>query len=117
MDGAWRWNVVEPGQIAILDLRSGRAECVLTCDSAPGAVNFVSNDELIVGEWNGHTSLWNLVTRHVVGSALAEKSLVNASSFSPDNPGMREVTFVATPRAGSPSIPFSIPSPRNTRAS
>lgn len=90
------WNSVEPGQVVIWDLTSGRPDGFLHCESAPGAVSFASNDELIVGQWNGQISLWNLVHRQVVGSAMADKNIVTASSFSPDNPALREVPFFAT---------------------
>jgi bla regulator protein BlaR1 len=96
--GDWKSN--DPGQVAIWNLEIGRADSVLACDSAPGAICFVSNDELIVGQWNGHTSLWNLVNRQIVGSAQADKNDVTAASFSPDNPVLREVDFVADGRSG-----------------
>ena len=64
-------------------------------DTAPGAITFVSNDELIVGQWNGHAALWNLIQHKVVGAANANKSIVAAASFSPDNPQMREIAFVS----------------------
>jgi WD40 repeat protein len=91
--GDWMSN--NPGEVLLLDSATGQMIATLDCATSPGALAFASNDELIVGLWNGQTQLWNLVHRHVVGSALAHKNVVAAAAFSPDNPVLREVTFVA----------------------
>ena len=59
-DRARLWTIVldglggyDPGQVAIWNLDAVRLDSMLTCESAPGAVCFVSNDELIVGQWTG----------------------------------------------------------------
>jgi katanin p80 WD40 repeat-containing subunit B1 len=92
------WTSVKPGQVTIWNLATQQAEIVLPCESAPGAVSFVSMDEMIVGQWDGHTSLWNLATHRVVGTAAANKEIVTAASFSPDNPVLREVVFLPADR-------------------
>lgn len=106
------WNSTEPGQVAIWNLQTVRADNILACDSAPGAVCFASNDELLVGQWSGQTSLWNLVKGQIVGLGMANKDSVTAASFSPDNPMLlpyvtagrtNEVTSSETP-AVSPEL-------------
>ena len=78
----------------IWDLSNDENNIVLPCSSAAGAVSWASRAELIVGEWTGLTALWNLHTQQRVGSAVADKSIVAAASFSPDSPLLSEVTFV-----------------------
>ena len=90
--GDWMSNA--RGEVALLDANDGQTVTTLTCSSSPGAVAFASNEELIVGLWDGRTQLWNLVNRQVVGSAMADKNLVSAAAFSPDNPALRDATFV-----------------------
>ena len=89
------WTSNARGEVALLNAFTGQIESTLPCATSPGALTFVSNDELIVGLWDGRAQLWNLVNRQVVGSALADKNVVSASAFSPDNPGLREAIFVA----------------------
>ena len=91
--GDWMSNA--RGEVALLDASTGRTVATLPCATSPGALTFASNDELIVGLWDGRTQLWNLVNRQVAGSAMADKNLVSAAAFSPDNPALREATFVA----------------------
>ncbi|TXT22604.1 MAG: antirepressor regulating drug resistance protein [Planctomycetota bacterium] len=90
------WDSHTRGQVVLFDVESGTPGAVLDCESAPGAIAFASNGDLIVGLWNGQADLWNLESRRLVGSAQANKSVVAAASFSPDNPALREVDFVAT---------------------
>ncbi len=91
--GDWMSNA--RGEVALLNAITGQTEATLPCASSPGALTFASNDELIVGQWDGRTQLWNLVNRQVVGSAMANKNVVSAAVFSPDNPALREAMFVA----------------------
>ena len=89
------WHADAPGTVRLMELQSGTS-VDLDCQTTPGAVMFVSNDELIVGEWNGHSTLWNLVNHEIVGAAVAHKNIVAAASFSPDNPQLREIAFVSS---------------------
>ena len=89
------WMSGGRGEVVLLNSTTGRTEATLTCATSPGALTFASNEELIVGLWDGRTQLWNLVNRQVVGSANADKSAVAAAAFSPDNPALREAMFVA----------------------
>lgn len=89
------WMSSSRGSVAMVDIGTGKTITTLECASSPGALAFASNDELIVGLWDGHTQLWNLVNRQVIGTALANKNIVAAAAFSPDTPVLREVTFVA----------------------
>lgn len=98
------WASTDTGQVTIWNVESAELVNTLKCSSAPGAVTFASNEELIVGLWTGHTSLWNLVSRQIVGSAMADKNIVSAASFSPDNPSLREVTFVASGEAAAVDV-------------
>lgn len=88
------WSSNRRGQVKLIDLQTA-ATTILKCDSAPGAITFASNDELIVGQWNGRANLWNLIQRQVVGAAMADKNIIAAASFSPDNPQLREIGFVS----------------------
>lgn len=88
------WMSSGPREVVLLDVDTGRTRTTLRCSSAPGAVAFASNDELIIGLWNGETQLWNLARRSLVGTADADKSVVATAAFSPDNPSLREVVFV-----------------------
>jgi WD40 repeat protein len=90
------WSSSGPGKVMIWNVQSGQLSSVLNCAGAPGAVSFASTEELIVGQWNGQISLWNLKRKEIVGSAMADKNLVTASSFSPDNPSLQEVPFFPT---------------------
>jgi WD40 repeat protein len=92
--GDWMSN--SRSEVAILDATTGRTLTTLDCTTSPGAVTFASNDELIVGLWDGNAQLWNLINRQVVGSAVSNKAVVAAAAFSPDNPVLREVTFEAS---------------------
>ncbi len=89
------WMSTGRGQVVLLNVVSGRTITTLACATSPGALTFASNEELIVGHWDGRTSLWNLVNRQIVGSALADKDVVSAAAFSPDNPVLREAHFIA----------------------
>jgi beta-lactamase regulating signal transducer with metallopeptidase domain len=89
--GDWQSN--HRGKVVLLDLETGQTTATLECATSPGALAFASDDELIVGHWDGLTQLWNLATRKVIGSAMANKNVVAAAAFSPDNPVLREVTF------------------------
>jgi bla regulator protein BlaR1 len=104
--GDWMSN--DPGEVFLVETDSWNTAVTLHCSSSPGAVSFVSNDELIVGLWNGQAQLWNLVTSRVIGSALANKNVVSAAAFSPDNPVLREVNFIGI---GSPYTSPSAPVP------
>ena len=90
------WDSNARGRVVLFDVETKTSGAVLECESAPGAVTFASNGDVIVGLWNGQADLWNLESRRLVGSAQANKSVVAAASFSPDNPALREVDFVAT---------------------
>lgn len=90
------WESNNRGQIILFDVVTRTTGTVLDCESTPGAVTFASNGDLIVGLWNGQADLWNLESRRLVGTAQANKSIVAAASFSPDNPVLREVDFVAS---------------------
>ena len=103
------WMSHARGEVVLLNAFNGHTETTLTCAASPGALTFASNEELIVGLWDGRTQLWNLVTRQVVGSAKAEKNIVSAAAFSPDNPALREAIFVAEkPNAGEDSSPLAV---------
>ena len=91
--GDWMSN--GRGEVALLNAVTGKTETTLRCPTSPGALTFASNEELIVGLWDGRTQLWNLVHQQVVGTALADKRVVSAAAFSPDNPALREAIFVA----------------------
>jgi beta-lactamase regulating signal transducer with metallopeptidase domain len=103
------WTSSSRGEVALLNAITGRTETTLPCASSPGALTFASNDELIVGLWDGRTQLWNLVNRQVVGSAQADKNVVSAAAFSPDNPALREAIFVAEePSRSEEASPLSV---------
>ena len=89
------WMSSGRGEVALLNSTTGQTVATLACATSPGALTFASNEELIVGLWDGRAQLWNLVNRQVVGSAMADKSVVSAAAFSPDNPMLREAMFVA----------------------
>lgn len=89
------WTSDGRGEIVLLNANDGQVVTTLACATSPGALTFVSNDELIAGLWDGRTQLWNLVNRQVVGSAQADKNVVSAAAFSPDNPALREALFIA----------------------
>lgn len=97
-----------------MNTATGRTDATLPCVTSPEALTFASNEELIVGLWDGRTQLWNLVHRQVVATALADKSVVSAAAFSPDNPALREAIFIAEslspaePTAVEESSPLSI---------
>ncbi len=104
--GDWISNA--RGEVALLNATTGQIETTLPCATSPGALTFASNDELIVGLWDGRTQLWNLVNRQVVGSANADKNVVSAAAFSPDNPALREAIFVAEPTAVEGESPLAV---------
>ncbi|MEK6257398.1 MAG: M56 family metallopeptidase [Planctomycetota bacterium] len=108
--GDWMSN--SRGEVALLDAGTGKTITTLECATSPAALAFASNDELIVGLWDGRTQLWNLVNRQVIGTAMANKNnkdIVAAATFSPDTPVLREVTFVAQdPSSSEEPSPLSL---------
>ncbi|MCX7420289.1 MAG: hypothetical protein NT013_12220 [Planctomycetia bacterium] len=105
--GDWMSNA--RGEVALLNVTTGQIEVRLPCAASPGALTFASNDELIVGLWDGRTQLWNLVNRQVVGSAMADKNVVSSAAFSPDNPSLREAIFVAeSPKESEDNSPLAV---------
>jgi WD40 repeat protein len=103
------WTSDGRGEIVLLNANDGQVVTTLACATSPGALTFVSNDELIAGLWDGRTQLWNLVNRQVVGSAQADKNVVSAAAFSPDNPALREALFIAEePNRSEESSPFTM---------
>jgi WD40 repeat protein len=103
------WMSDSRGDVTLLNVADGKFITRLECASVPGAISFASNEELIVGQWNGHAQLWNLNSVQVVGSARTDKNLVAAAAFSPDNPALREISFEAALPANSESTtPFSM---------
>ncbi len=104
--GDWMSNA--RGEVVLLNAVTGQTEASLPCATSPGALSFASNDELIVGLWDGRTQLWNLVNRQAVGSAMADKNVVSAAAFSPDNPALREAIFVAEPTAVEDESPLAV---------
>lgn len=103
------WTSNGRGEVALLNAINGQTMATLTCATSPGALAFASNEELIVGLWDGRTQLWNLVLQQVVGSAVADKNVVSAATFSPDNPALREATFVAEePNSSDESSPLDV---------
>ena len=91
--GNWQEN--SPGQVFLWNTESEDVFATLDSATVPGALAYASSDELIVGQWNGHAELWNLKTGRIVGSAVAEKNMVAAAAFSPDNPILTSLTFQA----------------------
>jgi WD40 repeat protein len=89
------WMIEKRGDVTLLNIASGQTAAKMTCTSPPGAVSFASNDELIIGFWNGKAELWNLNSVQVVGAATTDKNIVAAAAFSPDNPVLREIKFEA----------------------
>lgn len=87
------WMSAGRGRVAVYDAETGQSQATLTCNSAPGAVAFASDEELIVGEFEGKARLWNLATRQVVAESQADKAVVATAAFSADNPALREITF------------------------
>jgi WD40 repeat protein len=91
------WMSAGRGHATVYDAESGATEAQLSCDSAPGAVAFASDEELIVGQFEGQARLWNLATRQVVAESQADKAVIATAMFSPDNPALREITFAPVP--------------------
>jgi bla regulator protein blaR1 len=89
------WSSNRAGFVGLLQLPSLKLAFKLPCDAAPGALSFASNDELIVGEWRGRVHLWNLNTQRIVAYASTSKNDIAAASFSPDNPQLTAVSFLA----------------------
>jgi beta-lactamase regulating signal transducer with metallopeptidase domain/WD40 repeat protein len=104
------WSSNRNGRVSVLDVESGRPSATLACGSAPGAVTFASNHELIVGLWSGRTLFWNLSRRDVIGTAQPDKGIVAAAAFSQDNSLLREVAFqIERPAGGADARPPIIP--------
>jgi len=83
------WMTTASGQVLVYDASEPRLVHKLASVSS-GAVSFASDEELIVGGWNGRVQLWNLTSGQVVAEATIDKNLVAAASFSADNPALRE---------------------------
>lgn len=83
------WMTTASGQVLIYDTREPRILHRLSTVST-GAISFVSDEEVIVGGWNGRVQLWNLASGNVVAETVIDKNLVAAASFSADNPALRE---------------------------
>jgi WD40 repeat protein len=103
------WNSDAWGTVMLVNVADGQAIVKLDCPTTPGALSFASNEELIVGMWNGHAQLWNLTNQQVVGVATSDKNVIAAAAFSPDNPALLEVTFAAAkPASSEMKSPFTI---------
>jgi WD40 repeat protein len=87
------WMSAGRGWVIVYEAESGFVEATLPCDTAPGAVAFASDEEVIVGQFGGQARLWNLATRQVVAESQADKAVIATAMFSPDNPALREITF------------------------
>jgi bla regulator protein BlaR1 len=87
------WVSGSRGRVSVYGLDNGRVQAFLACATTPGAIAFASDEELIVGLFDGHVQLWNLATRQVVADSWTDKAVVATAAFSPDNPALREITF------------------------
>jgi WD40 repeat protein len=87
------WMTTAAGQVVVYNAAEPRIVHQLKSVSS-GAVSFASDEELIVGGWNGRVQLWNLASGKVVAEAMIDKNLVAAASFSADNPALREAELL-----------------------
>src|SRR5262249_6057558 len=84
------------GQGGVFGVETQASRTILEIKSSSGASTVPGKGEVSPRVVNGQADLWNLQLRRLVGSARANKSVVAAASFSPDNPALSEVDFVAT---------------------
>lgn len=94
--GDWDDSKSRGGLVSVWDI--GRREVINEIafdDHAPGALSFATSAELFVGQWGGFVSYLKLGkgTVEVVASAQAEKSVVDAAAFSPNDAQLQNVTF------------------------
>ncbi len=100
------WMKTAVGQVLVYDASEPRMLHRLASVSS-GAISFASDEELIVGGWNGRIQLWNLASRSVVAEAQIDKNLVAAASFSADNPALREAELLPVTPAADQEDTFS----------
>jgi hypothetical protein len=94
--GDWDDSHREGGLVSVWDLARGETVSEIPfAIHAPGALSFANSDELFVGQWGGFVSYLNLRKGRgeVVASAQAEKSVVDAAAFSPNDAQLQSVTF------------------------
>ena len=92
------WRSRASAAVKIWNVTSRSAERTIALRETPGACAFASGDELIVATFNGTISLWNLRFGECVASGMANRNIVPAAAFSPDNSLLREVIFQALAR-------------------
>jgi bla regulator protein blaR1 len=92
------WRSRASAAVTIWNLTSRSAERTIPLRETPGACAFASGDELIVATFDGTISLWNLRSGECVASGSANRNIVPAAAFSPDNSLLREVIFQALAR-------------------
>lgn len=100
------WMSGSRGRVNLYEARNGRMQASLACPATPGALAFASDEELIVGLFDGHVQLWNLTTRQAVAESWTDKNVVATAAFSPDNPALREITFAPVEAPSEDSSPL-----------
>jgi len=85
------WMTSEGGRVAVWDLDSQTVYSDLDFESVPSAVAFISNNELIVGRFDGQADWINLLTKAVFKTAIAKKEAISAAAFSPNNPSLEDI--------------------------
>ncbi|HUQ68540.1 MAG TPA: M56 family metallopeptidase [Planctomycetaceae bacterium] len=103
------WMSGQRGRVVVCDVTGGQILATLNCDAAPGALAFASDEELIIGLFEGHAQLWNLATRRVVAESWTDKGVIATAAFSPDNPVLREIAFSSVdPAQSERNTPLSL---------
>jgi WD40 repeat protein len=87
------WMAGQQGLVTVWNLDTQTASTTLDFDSVPAAVAFASEDDLIVGQFDGEAVWINLQSRTVVSRADGQKEAIHAAAFSPDNPALQNIRF------------------------
>lgn len=105
---AGSWMALDPGHVAIWDPLTLTVRHGFSVHSAVGAVAFHDDGRsLVVGEWNGRITIWNLRTRLPTGIGLVSKETIAAAKFSPDTQALSRIE----PEVVLP-VPRFLPEPR-----
>jgi hypothetical protein len=100
---AGSWMSLATGYVALWDLASLLEHEGLEGHSAVGAVVFHEDGRsLVVGEWSGRITVWNLLTRLPAGVGFVPRDVISSARFSADTQSLSHIDPAAVPAAHVP---------------
>ena len=85
------WMLAEPGRVIVWKTADWRHHVTLACDSPIGAVTFSASEKLLVGQWNGQITVWDITSEDKLKTVVVEKDVISAAAFSADCRALSEI--------------------------